>query len=403
MFAVIFGILILFWFGRSFIDSVLRRVDQNTTYHPGQSAVVIASRSDPRSKVVLLTRDKEGKARRVIVDKQQFDLFQRGNTDILLKDLASFEERVGPGVKNILAPVFERMEARIERFADWYFAWTTTYKLLGVAIRSAVVHLPQVEAMGIQEAVGYDVDAYIRKHYEEIVLRPEISNPDLQHAVLDFILQEHAIFRATVGQINDRFYLFLAKNTELLREYVQDEVVLQFDWDAIKKRIDFAGFEKGGGGAVLGSVLMANGESVGAKLGAVMLGTAGKAAAGKALLSAGGKGVISKLAAPIVAKGVSTAAAAASGAGVGAALGSPAPGVGNAIGATVGATVGVLTDLATNEGVELMQRHDFIADVKDVQRVTHHEFSSTLTEAILKSGRSWYLGTVDQLVEYNGP
>ncbi len=368
------------YFGRSLYDSILARIDLHESVHPDHSVVDLPVSPRVERRIAMLDITVDGQPRRVAVDAEDLSAFVRERLEVLDRRRNASHARADQALNSAVSPIFDDMDRRIERYADWYFSWLTTYRIMGVAAQSAVAYLAKpVSALSLRESVEVEVRGYISKHYTALVLRPELNDARLKEAFDGVVAELHGDFRDAMAQLDRGFQVFAARQGEWLEEPPASDMTL--DWNGQFNKLGaLAGYEKGDIGAAAGAVLVGSGAVVGAKIGAQAL-------------AAGGKGLIAKLASPFVAKGVSAAAAAGAGGAAGA--------IGGPLGAVIGAGIGLGVDAAVNEGVELIQRDQFVADTRDALQATRDAWIKRMRAALHQAIDVWY-GDGEQLLARYG-
>jgi len=367
-------------FGRQWYDSILAQLDYNKTVHSDGSVVKTGIHSQVRPTVTLVYKNKDGKKVRVIADGQEYSEFVNQQVARLENDRSQILAKTNAQLDDKLTAVFDKMRGRVEQFADWYFAYTTTYKILWEATTSATKHVVSTEAMSLSDAVSYDVEKYLHKHYEDIVLRPEISDPQLQSAYRKALQAAHENYVDVLSKRRADFQAFVSKYTSHLEAPATEETVLTLDWKSQFNKFNATNYEKGPKGAALGAALAGGGAAAGKAVGG--------AVASKAVAGAASQGVFAKLSAPFVSKAV----LAASGGAVGA-LGGP-------IGTVLGILGGLGIDYAINEGVELTQRETFIVDVGEAVATTQDEWEEQMLQSLHEAINIWMDDTIQLLPRY---
>ncbi|MEN8217102.1 MAG: hypothetical protein ABFS56_12190 [Pseudomonadota bacterium] len=382
----VFFMLVFFGltFGRQWYDSILAQLDYNKTVHPDGSVVKTGIRTQVSPTVSLVYKNKDGKKVRVIADAEEYSKFVNQQVTHLEKDRSQLLAQTERELDEKLTAVFDKMRGRVEQFADWYFAYPTTYKILWEATTSATKHVVSTEAMSLSEAVSYDVEKYLHKHYEDIVLRPEISDPQLQVAYRKALQAAHENYVNVLSKRQADFQAFVSKYTTHLDAPATEETVLTLDWKSQFNKFNVTNYEKGPKGAALGAALAGGGAAAGKAMG----GAAGKGLASKAVAGAAGKGVFAKLSAPFVSKAVL--------AGSGGAIGT----LGGPIGTVIGVLGGLGVDYAINEGVELAQRETFIADVSEAVATTQSEWEEEMLQSLHEAINVWIDDTIQLLPRY---
>lgn len=377
---VIFGLM----FGRQWYDSLLARLDYEQAVHRDESVVKTGVLSQVRPTVTLVYKNKNGKKVRVIADAEEYSGFVNQQVTNLENAKTQLVAQTDTQLHEELAGSFNNMQKRVERFADWYFGYTTTYKILWKATTSATRHVFSAEAMSLSDAVSHDVEKYLHKHYEDIVLRPEITDPQLQLAYRQALQVVHDNYVDVLSKTQTDFQVFVSKYTTHLEEPATENTVLTLDWESQFNKFNMSSYEKGPTGAAVGAALAAGG----AVTGKIVAGTAGKGIASQAITGAASKGIFAKLSAPFVTKAVL--------AGSGGAIGT----LGGPIGTIIGALGGIGVDYAINEGVELTQRETFITDVNDALATTQNEWEQQMRLSLHDAVNIWMDDTIQLLPRY---
>jgi len=384
MFIFIVLIFVGLMFGRQWYDSILVQLDLNKAVHSDESVIKTGIRSQVRPEVTLVYKNKDGKKVRVIADAQEYSEFVNQQVAHLenakTQQLAQTEKQL----HEALTTSFDGMRGRVDRFADWYFAYTTTYKILWEATTSATRHAVSAETTTISEAVSYDVEKYLHQHYENIVLRPETTDPQLQTAYQEALQTAHGNYVDVLSKMQTNFQVFVSKYTTHLEVPAAENTELTLDWESQFNKFNVAEYEKGPKGAALGAALAAGG----AATGKVVAGAAGKGVASHAIAGAASKGVFAKLSAPFVTKAVL--------AGGGGAIGT----LGGPIGTIIGVLGGLGIDYAINEGVELTQRDTFVTDVHEALAMTQNEWEKQMQQSLREAINIWMDDTIQLLPRY---
>jgi hypothetical protein len=304
--------------------------------------------------VQVLYHDEAGTPQYARLDEQIFTAEQQRQTLALERSRAPLTSAALSALNASLDGAFAATQGaeRVRAFASWYFAYSTTYELMRVAVVAATMAVPT--GTPAREAASDAVASAVLDKYSALVLRPAVSEPALRHAFERAATSARAEVLDTLGRLHAEAVPLLRKHTTHL-EGAQTRAGraqtggarLQIDWR----------FARGTGAGLETAHGRPSELATPALLGAGAL--AGKVAAGaggKAVAGAAAKGIASKLAAPFVAKATSAAAAGAAG---GAAASAAGP-----VGAAVGAGVGLAVDWALAKGVELVGRAELERDVR---------------------------------------
>jgi len=370
---LLIGLFVILSFSRQFIDSIFDRLAQQKVVHTDESFVETEIEAQVKPKIAFVLRhDAEGQPVRVMLDAEQYSQFVRTHVDTLEKvkknTLASVKKQLQQEVSTVFLPLVDR----VDLFADWYFAYTTTYKILWEASTSAVQHTLSLEGQNLTDAVAQDVETYLEAHYSDIVLRPETTHPQLQKQYIKVLEAAHRDYINSLAILEAKFQVFIAEHTTHINEANTQQLNLQLDWESQIKKLNVSAYDKGVSSAMSGAAFAAGG-----------------GVAGKAIGGALGKGLVAKLSAPFVTKAVL--------AGGGGAIGS----LGGPVGAGVGIVAGLGVDYAINESLALMQRDQLVEDMKLALMVTQITWEEVLQENIDHHIGIWFEDAIQLLPRYD--
>jgi len=337
------------------------------------------------------------------VDTDKFASFCTKQRSILENSKKQSKEASAQALDRELENALSDAKSRISNFANWYFAYKTTYTLLGVAFTSAAKHaLTFKSEQTLSEAITRDIQCHIQRKYEALVLRPAITNPKIQRALVRSFKIAHGNYLDAISELDASVASFIQqegrkkqydKNNSLVTSPPRSEdVVVDMDWSTQLQKVEHLPltFEK-------------NPEFTIAVVGAGA--AAGKVVGGAAIGSAtAAKILTSKLAAPFATKAASatlakaatttttTAAAAATGAAVAGPIGALA----------AGAAIGLGVDVTLNKGVALMQQSSFEEDVSESLDAMKMEWMDVLLVELENVQDLWFDYADALLVPYDG-
>jgi len=362
------GAVVLTYGARKYRDFVFQGKDECLVHHD-KSVVKIPIKSQVPATVQIVhpAADAEGKTSVTIVDKEKYNEFVLKGIKSLDDSRLQMHKQSTSLLVSRLETCFEPAKERVDKFADWYFAYSTSFKLIRLATSSLARHAVNfTDRKTLSEAVTLDLDNYLSKQYERIVLRPEITDADIQEAYIQCVKDIHKEFIETVRVMEGDLMNLLASETSHLIDPTSNDnnekVILSLDWASQLQKIKNvpSNFEKtpeltvalSAGGAILGKTI---GTAVG-----------GKAAAG----TVGTKVLGGKLASPFVTKAMTVSSGALAGT-----LAGP-------LGTAMGACVGISIDYLANKGIELMQRDEMIEEINSVLISTQQKYNNILNDEL---------------------
>lgn len=382
------GMILAVLFGPGIVGSILDRWDYARSVHHDRSSAEHGIHPQLARKALIVVRDADGNPVRALANADalsEFVLREIERVEVARRDTHT---RVRAALEARAAPVFANMRTRVPAFADWYYAWPTSYRLTGKAIYSAATHAMKPSVMRLDDAVAHDLERYVEKRYREIVMRPEVSDPLLQWAYVHALETGHGAFQYALSNFDNRFQRFVADETTYLDGAPHlDDVSVVLDWDHQTKKLSIAGVERGTLEVVRGVTLAAGGALIGQRVGAALGAKLAQELTRRAATTAA-RSVATRLAGPYVARGLGTAAATAVGAS------------GGPTGAVVGAAAGLGIDYAINEGIEFAERDSLEAGVAEALDVQERQWSETMQSSLDEAVDVWFDDLAEMLASY---
>ena len=367
------GLLVLWWLFGKHGDKPLPDIP----VHADRTEVHSHVSRQVENTVPLVYTNRDGELKRVLADVDAYSEFVRVHTDNLEQARKRLHQQTRQHLAQRLDEVFVPMQNRIDRFADWYFAYATSYVLLWEATTSAGRHLGADYAL--KDAVSQDLEHYLQDRYQSIVLKPEVTDPQLQRAYSQSLENAHQAYLNILSVMQAEFQVFVAKHTTHVERFSNETPQLALDWQAQFNKVGMADYAKGSLGALRGITL--------ATIGGI---------AGKMLGREAGVLLFPKLVAPFANKAIVATTSGVSSGGIGT-LGGP---VGTVVGAAAGIGTGLAIDALINEGIEFANRDEFVADTRAALATTRTEWEEALHQSLVQAVDVWFTDTVQLLPKY---
>jgi len=306
---------IAFTLSKDYIFSILSKNDNNTIVHKDTTAISLKNKGfDDKIKL-----DKEKVTKVIISQLNKLESYKAKQTQQFLNE-----------VKTILDNEFQNSFNNVEMYADWFYGYTTQYKILYQAGKGIVNdYRAGLSDFKIQDAAANQVNNYISTKYKDLVLKPHLLEPSLKLKIENLIQTYVNNKNEHIRKINNEFKIYLSQNPENLSNIVLNEIKADWQSNISNSRNLITLKDKSGEGALaVGATSV-----IGAK---IVSGTAGKAMATKIIAKFGFKKAIASMTAKVAA----------------------AP-------FTLGLSlvIGFLVDSTLNEMDEALTRDSFIADV----------------------------------------
>jgi hypothetical protein len=285
--------------------------------------------------VEFVVRQSDGALVRVIAGKDATDAFVRDTVASLEAARAAAHQRAGAALDQVFLHAFASREQDLDAYADWFFAWGQSWRLLYEATTGAVQEAFRLgfSRTQVSDASRHAVEDYLLRHYQDFVLKPGQRDPAVVDGVRQVFADANAEFLGVLGGLDDRVQRFVADHAVYTEPFDGDAVAVKVDWDAEKWRAP----RHFGEDRTLEPVRTV-------------------AVAGTAAVIL--KPIVERVALPLLARTTAAVASSARTVASGAAVGSIEPGFGTAIGLVAGLAI----DWGINAIQGGLQRGDFIAE-----------------------------------------
>lgn len=386
---VALAVILIVLFGPGLLGSILDRWDYSSAVHRDRSVAEHGVRPQLERKALVVLRGADGKPMRALVDPESLSEFVRRELERVEMARRDTHTRVRAALEARAAPVFASMHSRVPAFADWYFAWPTSYRLTGKAMYSVAANVMKPSVMRLDDAVAHDLERYVEKRYRDIVMRPEVSDPLLQWAFVHALETGQGGFQFALNGFDDRFRYFIGTQTSYLDGTPDlDEVSVVLDWDHQTKKLTVSGVERGTLEVARAVTLAAGGALVGKRVGSAVGAKLAQTISRRAAATTA-RGVAARLAGPYVARGLGTVAATAVGSS------------GGPMGAVVGGAAGLGLDYAINEGLEYAERDTLEAGVTEALDMQQRQWQETMNASLGEAVDVWFDDLAELLAAYD--
>ncbi|MEM1010038.1 MAG: hypothetical protein AAGJ35_13660, partial [Myxococcota bacterium] len=131
---LVIGIVLLFWLVLNVLSPCVVTTASSVTpvlpVHMDQTVVETTVSRQIEETIPLVYADQDGELKRVLADAEAYSAFVRVHTENLDQAKLRLQQQATAQLSKGLETVFQSMQDRIDRFADWYFAYGTGYQLL---------------------------------------------------------------------------------------------------------------------------------------------------------------------------------------------------------------------------------------------------------------------------------
>lgn len=362
--------LTVLWVYLGLVNSSEQRALHRAPLHRDDSVIRTGVTAQYKRSVALYYRDVNGTPRLRLADEDGVNKFVNETLTYLETECERIKANTAAQIAALLAMAFEDRDSAITAYADWYFAWGRSWALLKEATLGGVEGFAPNNVQGVVEASRNRVEAYLIRHYQRYVLKPELRNHVLETGIARILAEAHQEYLAVVATLDDRVQDYLNKETQALdpRDPLA-KLDIALGWDQQKwKAPRYAADDRA---------------SVTAARGAVVT-----------LIALSVKPGVERAVAPIFAKAASRTVTAIRPQVIGVAAGTMIePGLGTAAGWVIGLGSGVAIDYLWDKGEECLDRSAFEHANAEALDATIREWSHAMRRDLFKAVDAWFEDT----------
>ncbi|MGH1482556.1 MAG: hypothetical protein ACRBM6_28220 [Geminicoccales bacterium] len=362
----------------SLFHSWKRDADYSQASHEDQSTLTTNIRPElGPDDVELFIRNERDSIQRLIADREELATFVESQLAQLKLNRAAAKSAASEDAKLVMRLTFADKEARIERYADWFYEWKRSYVLLKETVLSSAHRTVSSGTETWREAVERDIADYFMRHFTDQVLQPERREPLVRDGFRNTLNHAHGRYLEAVSQYDLRLQLFLQQNTtHFEKESLEDGLEVDLDWDSQRWKAPLYAAEDRSFDGALGVGLMVGGAVSGRAAGQVL------APAMARIVRQSFTRIAARTTTQIASRATTTAA--------GASAGSAVPVVGSAVGAAVGFAAGAALDYLGNRVDKWLHREEFMEENLNAVDAIETEWRSSLERETHRTIDAWF-------------
>jgi hypothetical protein len=223
------------WLIPSLIDSISQRTLHRAGVHPDRSFVKTGVVRNFANPTTLVYRDRNGTRHLILADEIGLNRFINDTLVYLDSQRDAIKSNTDRQIKALLESALADGSECISRYADWYFEWGRSWYLLKEGAVGGAKGLLPNNVQGFSEASRNEVEAYLLRNFQRLVLKPELRNSIIESGVASILAEAHARYLDALTEIDERLQVFLRTDTrhlEVIDDHSPSNVSL--DWDAQK-------------------------------------------------------------------------------------------------------------------------------------------------------------------------
>ncbi len=376
--ALVILIVALVGIGTGQYRSWLRHLDYSQAVHEDSSTLSTGvERELGPNEIELFVRTERDEVRRLVADREELAAFVEGELARLKQNRTSAKKAASRDAGLVMRLSFADADARVERYADWFYEWKRSYVLLKETVLSSVHRTVSSGSETWREAVERDISDYFMRHFTDQVLQPERREPLVEDGVRNLLEHAHGDFLQAVADYDLRLRLFLQEHTTHFdRNALAGRVEVELDWDAQRWKAPLYAAEDRSFDGALGVGLMVASAAGGRSVGRVL------APAMARIVRQNLARIAARTSAQIASRAGTTAA--------GASAGSAVPVVGSAVGAAIGFAAGAALDYMGNRVDKWLHREEFVEENLQAVAMIEDEWRGTLERELHRTIDAWF-------------
>jgi len=376
--ALVILVVALAGIGTGQYRSWLRHLDYSQTVHEDQSTLSTGVEQElGPDDVELFVRTERDEIRRLVTDRGELSTFIEDQLARLKQNRSSAKKVAANDAELVMRLSFADADARVERYADWFYEWKRSYVLLKETVLSSAHRTVSSGSETWREAVERDISDYFMRHFTDQVLQPERREPLVEDGVRNMLEHAHGSFLQAIEDYDLRLRLFLQEHTSHVDQAaLGDDLDIELDWDAQRWKAPLYAAEDRSFDGALGVGLMVASAAGGRSVGRVLAPTMAR------IVRQNLTRITARTSAQLASRAGTTAA--------GASAGSAVPVVGSAVGAALGFAAGAALDYMGNRVDRWLHRDEFIEENMAAVAMIEEEWRRALEHELHRTIDVWF-------------
>ena len=382
------------FFGRGWVFDLLKLQEDSMEVHVPKREVSIQTPPAVRKVVKIFVKsDQDGQLHTYVVNEGQYSAFLEDQMNFVLGERKKALDETAAILDSELRAVTDPMLPGVEKFADWYFGWGTSYQLILAGLEAYVTALSPNSLMPARQAAAHAVGDIVEKHFVDMVLQPEMNDHQVEKALGRSVERVNAAYLRTYAAVDRHLDEFVRKSVpfgipgETTTDGVNVTKSLQWSEEAKKLKGVVASHDRVGLPTLgrVGAAAAVGGFAVVGR--AMLIGVAKKSLAA----------LTTKLVAPLVLKVATVVGTGAAAGTVAAATTGPlAPLTAPAL-FIAGLGIGAATDYGLNEAVAAVSRDEFVTETKGVVNSMREQWVDTFRPELRQYGETVFDNFLNRL------
>ena len=231
-----YGVL---WGVPGLIDSIQQQALHRAPVHRDDSVIRTGVAKQYKASAVIVYRKVDGTLHRLLADESGVNNFVNQARILLDKENLRIKVNTADRIAALLVKAFDDREPSIAAYADWYFDWRRSWALLREASVGGAKGFAPNNVQGVVEASSNQVEAYLLRKYQRVVLKPEFRNHVIEAGIARILAEGHKEYLEVLTALDDRAQEFLNRHTthlEPLDPLAKLDIALGWDQQKWKPR-----------------------------------------------------------------------------------------------------------------------------------------------------------------------
>lgn len=176
-----------------------------------------------------------GSSFKAFVKRDEVSIFLESSLAYVEERRKDTQEQLDKRLDLVFRSAFADKDAVIDDYADWFFGWGNSFVFVYEAMRGASSALTTFDIELVMKMARIETETYMRDHYTDIVLKPEIRDPAIVKGIQDALDEAHQDYLRSLRNIDARVIDFIGDHARHVQRIEADTLMtINLDWDAEK-------------------------------------------------------------------------------------------------------------------------------------------------------------------------
>ena len=176
-----------------------------------------------------------GSSFKAFIKRDEVSIFLESSLAYVEERRADTQAQLDKRLELVFASAFADKDAAVSAYADWFYGWGNSFKFVYEAMKGAGSALTSFDLSLVMASARLQTEDYMRQHYTDLVLQPEIRDPAIVQGIEAALEEAHQDYLRSLRNIDARVVRFIGEHARYVEKIdAASLMTIDLDWDAEK-------------------------------------------------------------------------------------------------------------------------------------------------------------------------